>query len=596
MNVEQRLREELDRVTTDVGAPDWGDVLDRASSRSPVAGPRLVLVAALLATTVVVAAATPLGAAIAGGVGDFSAWLTGQPGSPASEEEQAAFDEANARSWLGFPKGTQLRRLATAEAAGTTVELLGFRSGETMCLRIVATGAARGSTQSCAPLRELRSSGAPVRVILADHSFGRGSKRAWYGVYRVTAPLVQVTAGIAADGVESVTVQDESGRHTVRARSNAFLYVAAEPETAQRVRSVSARTASGSVAVPFAPAPFGLGGGAGTPSTAAPGPAKVDREVTTGRIGWLERREPRGEPLDVVPARTRRNMVRNMIFGRVLSPSTDLSLRVAVTLSADRGAPRLPAGICTWLIVRGGASGGCSRRDEIFSRGPLTLSISLAGGSEAFATAAGLVSDEVDRLVVFSAGGEEFEVPVADNVFAVALSRAKLPARLVAYDGTGAVIGLTDPIPDLAGPAPGPARGKATSLLKAESPLGSTAELLVGPSTTGGECMFIRYKGASATGTMTSCMDPDWSRYPVMLNTYGNPGEIVMGRVRPDLARVEIGYADGAKTSVTPLRGYVLYEIPAKQIERGKEAVTASGFDRQGKLVATWSFKPPREP
>jgi hypothetical protein len=69
-----------------------------------------------------------------------------------------------------------------------------------------------------------------------------------------------------------------------------------------------------------------------------------------------------------------------------------------------------------------------------------------------------------------------------------------------------------------------------------------------------------------------------------------------MGQVRPDLTRVEIGYADGAKTSVTPTRGYVLYEVPAEHIKLGKEAVTATGFDRDGKLVATWSFRPPKEP
>lgn len=210
-------------------------------------------------------------------------------------------------------------------------------------------------------------------------------------------------------------------------------------------------------------------------------------------------------------------------------------------------------------------------------------------------TAAGLVSDDVSRLVVFLTGGEEYELPFVDNTFAAVIARAKLPGRVVAYDEDGKVIGFSHPVGDVGGGGAGPARGRATSLLKAESPQGSTAELLVGSSSTGGECMFIRYRGKPATGTMSSCADPDWRRYPVLLNTYGNPGEFVMGRVRPDLARVEVGYADGAKTAVTPTRGYVLYAVPAEQIELGKEAVTATGFDRNGKLVATWSFKPPKE-
>ena len=62
-----------------------------------------------LAAAVVVAAlcgiffATPLGAGTAHSLGGFSAWLTGQPGLPASKEEQLAFDEASARS-RGLPQ------------------------------------------------------------------------------------------------------------------------------------------------------------------------------------------------------------------------------------------------------------------------------------------------------------------------------------------------------------------------------------------------------------------------------------------------------------------------------------------------------------
>lgn len=597
MNVEQRLRKELDRITSETGEPDWTDVLRRAGAGSTNARRRLVALAALGAAATL-AVATPLGSALVHGFDDFSAWLTGAPGTPVSDEEQRAFDEANARSWLGFPNGTKLRRLATADAAGTKVELLGFRSAETLCLRIVASGDARGSTQSCAPLRELRAGGAPAHLVLVDHGFGRGTKHEWYGPHRVGSSLVQVTAGIAADGVRSVELTDEGGRHSVPVTSNAFLYVADEPEVGQRVHTISAETPAGPVPVPFAPAPFGSGGGAPA-SGGVPGPDKVERVVEGGSIGWLERREPRGEPIDVVPAgRMRRHLSTNVVFGRVLAPSSEGTLRIAVTLNVGRQAVSQlePSGVCTWLLTSGGgAGGGCSRREKLFATSPITLSISLASGSQAFLTAAGLVSDDVARLIVFVTGGEEYDLPFVDNTYAARIARAKLPARIVAYDEDGKVIGLSHPIRDFGGGGAGPARGRATSLLEAESPKGSTAELLVGPSTSGGECMYIRYRGKPATGTMISCTEPDWKRYPVLLNTYGSPGEFVMGQVRPDLVRVEIGYADGATTSVTPTRGYVLYEIPAEHIVKGKEAVTATGYDREGKRVATWSFRPPKE-
>ena len=60
---------------------DWNDVLLRRPPRRTRAR-ALLVAAAIVAAIAVVALATPLGAAIVHGVGGFSAWLTGQPGSP----------------------------------------------------------------------------------------------------------------------------------------------------------------------------------------------------------------------------------------------------------------------------------------------------------------------------------------------------------------------------------------------------------------------------------------------------------------------------------------------------------------------------------
>src|SRR5207253_1635563 len=224
-----------------------------------------------------------------------------QPGTPVSKPEQRAFDRANRRSWLGFPAGTKLRRLIRVShlSRGRTVELLGFRSGSTLCLQIVVSGKTRTSTMSCAPLAELRHSISPVHPVLVDSGFGKGKKRAWYGVDRYQSTAIQVTAGIAADEVRRVIVEDDSGRHTLRAESNAFLYVAPNPDVGQRVTHIWARTGNALIPVPFAPAPFGFGGVVGGQDEVIAGPTKVERHVQDGTIGWLDRREPRGEPLDV---------------------------------------------------------------------------------------------------------------------------------------------------------------------------------------------------------------------------------------------------------------------------------------------------------
>jgi hypothetical protein len=601
IDVEQRLRDELDLFAPPTPSPDWDGVVKLAAHGRRRARRRsAVVVAVLVAAVSGILVATPLGAAIAHSLGGFSAWLTGQPGSPVSKEEQRAFEEANARSWLHFPAGTQLRRLATVTDPGTgaRVDLLGFRSKSTLCLRVAVTGSVRGSTLSCAPLEELRKAGAPVRVVLVDFGFGSGTKRAWYGVDRYHASALQVTAGIAADGVRRVVVVDASGRHTVRAASNAFLYVATKPDVGQRVRRIWAETDTSRIRVPFAPAPFGLGGG-GAPGR-PPGPPKVDRKVRGGTIGWLVRREPRGEPLDVVPARSRRSVERHAVFGRVIAPDPERPLRVAVTLSHSRHGHR-PTGLCTWLFIGGGgAGGGCAVRATVFARGPITSGMSLTSGSDEFATISGLASDDVARIVAFLADGQTMRVPLTDNVYAVDIARSRLPARLVAYDREHRVIGFSEPIRDVnASPGGAPAHGRARPLRHAVSPTGSTAALSVGESTSGGRCMYLRYhRSKIVQGTMVSCGERAWHGSPLQLGTLGHPTEFVFGRVRADVATVVVRFADGEHASVAPAEGFVLYTVPRKHLAPGHQVVAAAGRNEAGATVGTQSFPlpPPKKP
>ena len=596
-DVDERLRATLERLPLpQPPGPDWNDVVARARRSRPAGRRWWAPLAAATALCVTLALATPIGGAIVRAVGDFSAWLSGQPGEAVSPQEQREFEEANARSWLGFPRGTQLRRLETRSVAGARVELLGFRAGETLCLRVVVRAPRREQTQSCAPIRELRAEGSPVRILLTDHGFGRGTKNAWYGVDLVRSPKVRVTAGIVADGVESVEFVDEKGRHSVQPASNAVLHVVANPEPVQRVTAIRVRTAAGVADVPFAPAAYAVG----TKPRAerpVPGPTEAERPLNGGSIGWLERREPRGEPLDVIPPRQRPS-IRNVEFGRVLTPSPGVPLRIAVTISNAppwrRGRPLEQRGVCTWLLQRVGAGGGCAPRDNLFPRGPLNMSVSLIGGSQAFMTAAGLASDDVERITAFLANGERIDVPLRHNVFAIQLERSKLPGRLVAYDSAGRSIGVSDPLRDVGPGEVQPARGRAKSVLRGRSAKGSQLEILVGPSTAGGLCTFTRYSGKSSTGVGTSCLPPDWRREPVQLAAYNQPAEFVYGAVSPRTRLVVIRFADGGRARVRPARGFVLFTVPERRITAARGAVAVDAYDAQGRRIGTRSLLPPR--
>jgi hypothetical protein len=589
IDVDDTLRSELHRLVPIDSRRDWGEVVARSGLKRERARRRWAIGAVVVIAAVAVGVATPLGAAIGRGLDDFSAWLTGEPGTPASESEQREFEAANARSWLGFPRGTKLRHLITDKAGDTTVTLLGFRSGSSqLCLRLRVTGGTEGTMMSCAPLADIRRAGGPARAVIVDFGLGKGDKVAWYGIDLVQTNKLRITAGIAADTVRSVMLEDDAGRHEVPVASNAFLYVAEQPDVGQRVSSIWARTDDGLVAVPFAPAPFGIG--APIPSRPAPAPPEIERQVEGGRIEWLEAREPRGEPLDVLPSGEDSlgpRFRRNVLFGRVLTPDPDRPTRIVLTLNAHR-PDGSPAGLCPWVVGRGGgAGGGCAPYP--FARTPLMSSGSMHGFNSFF-TVSGVASDDVARIDALLADGQRAEVPLVDNVFLVDLPRANLPARLVAYDEEDRVIAVDRPLSDFGGSRSQPGRGRARSLIRVEGYEGATAELFVGPSSDGGECVFIKqFVDRQHAGNSVDCQRPTWSGSPLQVGTAWSPPRFVSGRVRSDVKTVRIRLADGSVVTLTPTRGHVLWAVPSER----REPVSIVGLDNDGTVLARQSLQPP---
>jgi hypothetical protein len=581
MDVDAAITAELERMFPVSATPDWEAIVAAAGlgRRRRTAPFVLVLAAALVA----IAFATPLGATIVHGLGGFSDWLSGEPGKPASQREQASFAKANAHSWLGFPKDTRLRHLSETKAAEDIVDLAGFRAGSSYCLRLAVTGADRTSHNSCAPLADLRRRDAPVRVLFADQTVGRGDKTEWRGIDRMHSAKLQITAGIVADGVGSVVLVDDRGRHVVPVVSDSFLYVAAQPEIGQRVTKVSAHTATGLVAVPFVPAPFGPTFGGSRPKAPA---VTVTAPVRNGRIGWLERREPRGQPLSTLPARWRRTLVgahrRTIVFGRVLTPAAGRPVRMVLTLNGHhRGGP--VAGLCTMLFETGAGGGGCMPYPQVFARSPIVVAGYTGSGGGQFTDVSGVLADGVARLRAKLANGQWVDVPFADSTFAVELPVGHLPAVLVTYDAKGQTTGVSDPIDSpFGGPSIAPAPGRAKQILAVKGPNGQHAELLVGAGTNGATCEYVKaYMSKHANGVMEDCHPAGWSGSPLQL---GTNGPFVEGRVRPDVARVRVAFLDGSNTTVEPVKGgYVLAIVsPADRLQ---SLVSFTALDKAGRTL-----------
>lgn len=583
--LDEQLQRRLERLVPAPGREelDWEGALLRAGrlpSRSPRRG-RLTFV--LVAVALVAVVATPLGGAIASGVGDFSAWVRGEPGQPAAPADQEAFERLNERSFAGFPRGTQLRRLIETEVDGRRFELFGFRSGGSLCLRLVPLGLGQPQT-GCAPVAELERATAPAVVVLSDASFGQQDVPPTEEGY--VPALAAASFGIVADGVREVELVDGSGSHRALLDGNAFLSVVERPKLGQRTESASVVAADGTrLPLAVAQAPFGERGAPAAKPGTAPGPTEVERVVRGGTIGWLERRELRGEapPAD---ARYLRGPHGKFEFARVLAPDPTSHLRIMVgisTLERFLSRPEQP-GVCVYLLSDGGAGGGCNPLANPFPRGPLMTGQSVSHGGDQFATISGAAADEVARIQLFLVSGAHVTVPLRDNTFFVQVPRTQFPARLVAYDSQDIVIGIehfaTDPLAQT-GPRP-VGRWRLVATARAET--GEIARLRLARGSNGGTCFTVRITGGA--GGSGCSPRRDFSGPPLQLGINSTPtAQFLSGGVKPGITEVDVQLADGTQLELRVVEGFVLAALPPDL-----KPVEAVGVDAEGAVIARYRF------
>ncbi len=203
---------------------DWQDVLLKAGVQQARARRPLAIALAGLAAALIVAITTPVGAAIVRGIGDFSAWLTGHPGKPATPSAQRRFEAANGQSWASFPTSTKLRELIRTEVDGKRYVLSGFRSGNSVCLQLMAVWLDRSTPPTCAPASTLAHITTPILIVDGNAGFWDEHNH----------PSVEFSFGIAADGVSRVDVHATDGVHRAQLGGNAYLWVENDPNTGNR--------------------------------------------------------------------------------------------------------------------------------------------------------------------------------------------------------------------------------------------------------------------------------------------------------------------------------------------------------------------------
>ena len=594
------ILDELGRLAPLGGSEDanWDDVLRRANVG--IASPqrrRRLAAAVAFALLVLAVAVTPLGAAIGREFGNFSDWLTGSPGKPASTAEQSAFAQKS-RSWFGFPAHTELRRLIVSKHGDLTAELYGFRSSDALCVRLVASGSASNGDLACAPLRELRARKQPALVLASDYAVGRG-KKTLDGPLTTWTPKAAVTLGVLADGVKSVLIGRSDGTvANATVSGDAFLSITLNPAPELRVTHVWVMSNGKRVAIPFVPAstplrPFALQSAHRQPS----GPAKVQRQLHSGVIRWFARRELRGQP--VPPSLARLHLIASspkVVFARMVTPDPRSQERVIISL--------LPAGrryfggrlhnnnqVCAEVV--GGvysagrlSGGGCWPAGRLFSTGPFTES--LTQGQNQYVTVSGVASDAVARMRLYLSSGAYVPVSLADNTYVVHASLADYPLRLVGYDGDGRVIGTTT--------LWGNTRMSLSFGTPAQGAVWRTVihnqagVLMTAPSASGGVCFGVRYEPNKYGngGAYVDCSGIPSARRMQMGAAVERDGVAISGQAGSTITRVQVTMKDGTRVWIKSVHGYVL-SLLRKPV---RDIVKVTGVDRRGRPVVSERWRP----
>ena len=439
-DLEQRIARNLDRDVPPIalGLRDWEDVIARSGERARRQVRRRLTAAALVAAVLATLVLTPLVGAVARGVGGFSDWLVGTPGTPVPHATQERFG-AGTR----FPDDPQLRQLLRVERNCRAFFLYGFETGDVVCLRVAARAPApEGAQSACVSRDDLRRSGdliLPVKANLGVEQIGPLPRAPGDPP---TTPRYRLSFGIAAAEVERVAVRNDDGWSAAAVRNGAFLHVFEPGRRGNWARAVTATAAGGRTSV--VPISVQAAGQPGL-STGFPvrGPAAVDRAVRNGSLGWFERREPRG--ISAREAGLTRGFRCCTGFVRVVYPDPDDFLGIAIgdkTLALGPMARRLRDRdvICVGLVTRGTSSAGCLPVERLFEGQPLHLGWGFSGSGQQLWTISGVASDDVARLRVFLGSGETWDAPLRDNATAFRVPRAKFPVRLVAYDDDGRII------------------------------------------------------------------------------------------------------------------------------------------------------------
>jgi hypothetical protein len=533
--------------------PDWRDVVRRAQRQRT----RRLVMALAAALTVFGSAA-----AVTAALGGFDRWLSGEPGKPAPSEEQQKFEAANARTWAAFPEDTKLRELIRTKVDGKTYVLFGFRSGDTLCLKLKAVSLGHSTDSSCTPAATLAHATAPIVVVNRDWGFDD----------RYAHASAQLSFGIVSDAVKRVDVLASDGPHQAVVGGNAYLFVENEPNTGNRILAVSTRSFSGTRSTIRFGTTYGFFGGSPDSGRSARGPGSVQARIGHPTIGWYARGERRGRSPDSLNL-SRARLLDISATARFVKP--DPLSDVVVGLDGN---------ICLVVVTELDVGSGCNTASSFFARGPLNVMMSGGGGTESMVVS-GAAADGVERLTAFGSGGQDLSVPLRDNLFAARVAITEFPIRLVGYDKRGRVAAVqTLQSRLLGGLLPPSAWTPSRRTIRVRGPNGATATLRVTHGIKDMRCWRVRFStGQSRRGCKPTYPTGPWV-YADLVQQAGRD-LFVVGNVRAPVEVVKLRFEDGRTLTMRPVADLYVFAIPREYLRTERQLAFVRGYEAHGIVV-----------
>lgn len=548
-----QIFDQLDAYTPDPDRwPDWRDVVARARKQRTHR-----LLVALAAAVIVLGSATAVTAALGG----FDSWLVGEPGKPASEAEQERFDTAN-RSLNSFPKDTKLRELVQANVGGKRYELYGFRSGASLCLRLRAVSLGHSIGPTCASVSKVARATAPVVAVVGNDGFQNRHGRA----------SAAVSFGIAADGVSRVEVRAVDGVHRAALGGNAYLWVDSNPNSGQHVSSVTAiRTGGSRITVPLSGS-WGFYAADAAPDRPPRGPAHVQVKIPHPTVGWFLRNERRGVSLGEVrkglPTST--SLYTNGLEStRLVKPDPFSNVLVGLT------------GRWCLIVYQRGPSESCTPGREFWSLGPLNVLLTSEG--DEFVRVSGVAADGVERVTIFLSTGERQPAALEDNLFTTLVPAAEFPARIVAYNRHGRVVGVLTWRWRIGGSVPTAAVRNLHAAMRVTGPNGTTAIARAGRPIRGYRCWRVDFStGQSPGGCSPRIVGPS-----MWVNGVQPAGRdlFVIGHASSSVKRVRLEFTNGDVVKARPAAGLFVIAIPREHLRPERQLAFAVGYTTEGKRI-----------